>query len=121
MTSSHTSESSGVEEGGDPMEVGEIREDESNASTPRPSEEDHASGGSNVERWLSFHPNNFNNSFDVMLVIEVALYPHDTYCATTQATLTTHMYSSKQSNIDERIMGDNIPAGHVSRSTTSPL
>ncbi|EKM74535.1 hypothetical protein AGABI1DRAFT_133143 [Agaricus bisporus var. burnettii JB137-S8] len=41
MTSSHTSESSGVEEGGDPMEVGEIREDESNASTPRPSEEDH--------------------------------------------------------------------------------
>ncbi|XP_006459413.1 hypothetical protein AGABI2DRAFT_141953 [Agaricus bisporus var. bisporus H97] len=56
------------------------------------------SGGSNVERWLSFHPNTFNNSFDVMLVIEVALYPHDTYCATTQATLTTLVYPIKGLN-----------------------
>ncbi|XP_006461611.1 hypothetical protein AGABI2DRAFT_118479 [Agaricus bisporus var. bisporus H97] len=38
MTPSQTSESDRVDMG-DPMEVGEIREDESNASTPRPSED----------------------------------------------------------------------------------
>lgn len=39
MTPSQTSESDRVNMG-DPMEVGEIREDESNASTPHPSEDD---------------------------------------------------------------------------------